>query len=130
MTKHYGFRKVYISIESNLKRSDFKEIRTYINEQSLKHRPWNKYIILRSHLLTDNDSKNCKVLYEKICKKNEASCKKKKSTIWDKIGTKSIELRSKIYSKLPFLKMEEVIIPPYTHVGFCKIDITKRINKV
>ena len=83
-----------------------------------------------SNLLIKKKKKNCKVLYEKICKKYEASCKKKKSTIWDKIGTKSIELRSKIYSKLPFLKMEEVIIPPYTHVGFCKIDITKRINKV
>jgi|TARA_R110002050_G_scaffold298514_1_gene461945 hypothetical protein len=125
MTKHYGFRRVYISIESNLERSDFKEIRAYINEQSLKKRPWNKYIILRSHLLTDDDSKNCKILYERICKKYKTTCKKKKSTIWDKIGTKSIELSNILYRKLLCLKVKEIIIPQYTHVGYCKIDITK-----
>lgn len=77
MTKHYGFRKVYISIESNLKRSDFKEIRTYINEQSLKHRPWNKYIILRSHLLTDNDSKIVKFSMKKFVKSMKLHVKKR-----------------------------------------------------
>ena len=68
MIKHYGYRKVYISIEDSLKKSDFREIKNYIEEQSLKQRPWNKFIILRSHLLTDNDSKNCKPIYEKFCK--------------------------------------------------------------